>query len=206
METINKAAYWDYQRDRVYVKSRNKPPRKRKRLAIDRGMATPNTTKEHTRRSSCPKCESEQVYKHGNNPDGHRPTFQRSRNKALDYTSFYTTISLRSCKNTFYPLDPCRPTRKYGPNLIAYAVYLIIELRLSLERVTYHMRKLFRIPLWNDKIYKFKADTANAYHSVYDNILNNLCSGKLLHVDETTVSVGGTNGYVWVLTSMEEVA
>ena len=207
METINKAAYWDYQRDRVYVKSRNKPPRKRKRLAIDRGMATPNTTKEHTRRSSCPKCESEQVYKHGKQSR----TVIDLRFKGHGIKRWITRHSTQryrcmSCKNTFYPLDPCRPTRKYGPNLIAYAVYLIIELRLSLERVTYHMRKLFRIPLWNDKIYKFKADTANAYHSVYDNILNNLCSGTLLHVDETTVSVGGTNGYVWVLTSMEEVA
>ena len=27
METINKAAYWDYQRERVYVKSGKKVPR-----------------------------------------------------------------------------------------------------------------------------------------------------------------------------------
>ena len=28
METINKAAYWDYQRERVYVKSANRPRRR----------------------------------------------------------------------------------------------------------------------------------------------------------------------------------
>ena len=33
METINKAAYWDYQRERVYVKSRHKSTRKRDRYA-----------------------------------------------------------------------------------------------------------------------------------------------------------------------------
>ena len=27
LETINKAAYWDYQRERVYVKSRQQSPR-----------------------------------------------------------------------------------------------------------------------------------------------------------------------------------
>jgi hypothetical protein len=36
--------------------------------------------------------------------------------------------------------------------------------------------------------------------------MKRLCSGHLLHVDETSVSVKGKDGYVWVLTSMEEVA
>ena len=107
---------------------------------------------------------------------------------------------------TLYPLDGSRPTSKYGPNLIAYAVYLIIELRLSLGRVTSNIVKLFDISLWGDKTHKFKADTAEAYRNAYNEILKNLCSGSLLHLDETSVSVGGTNGYVWALTSMEEVA
>ena len=47
---------------------------------------------------------------------------------------------------------------------------------------------------------------AEAYRSAYDGILKGLCSGRLLHVDETSISVKGRNGYVWVLTSMEEVA
>ena len=86
----------------------------------------------------------------------------------MDYTPFYPTISLHSCKRTFYPLDGSRPTSKYGPNLIAYAVYLIIELRLSQERVTSNIEKLFDISLWGDKTHKFKADTAEAYRSAYD--------------------------------------
>jgi hypothetical protein len=36
--------------------------------------------------------------------------------------------------------------------------------------------------------------------------MKRLCSGRLLHVDETSVSVKGKDGYVWVLTSLEEVA
>ena len=63
---------------------------------------------------------------------------------------------------TFYPLDGSRPTSKYGPNLIAYAVYLIIELRLSLGRVTSNIVKLFDISLWGEKTHKFKADTGEA--------------------------------------------
>ena len=43
---------------------------------------------------------------------------------------------------------------------------------------------------------------AETYRSVYDGILKKLCSGRLLHADETSISVKGRNGYVWVLTSM----
>ena len=187
MEIINKAAYWDYQRDRVYVKSANKVPRKRKRLAITKGMLKPNTTIEHSRNSPCPKCKSEQVYGHGKQVrtaidlrfTGHGIKRWIARHRTQRYRC-------ASCKSTFYPLDTSRPLRKYGPNLISYIVYLIIELRLSLDRVTSHIRNLFHIPLWNDKTYKFKTDAAESYRSVYNEIIVDLCSGKLLHADETS--------------------
>ena len=207
LEIINKAAYWDYQRERVYVKSCKKSPGKRKRIAIIRGTSTPNTTIEHTGRSPCPNCKSEQVYKHGKQSrtvvdlrfTGHGIKRCIVRHSSQRYRC-------RSCKRTFYPPDVSRPTSKYGSNLIAYAVYLVIDLRLSLGRTTSNIRKLFDVSLWGDKTYKFKADAAEAYRSAYEEILKSLCRGKLLHVDETSVSVGGANGYVWALTSLEEVA
>ena len=207
METINRAAYWDYQRERVYVKSSKKSTRKRKRIAVIRGSSTPNETMEHTRRSSCPECKSEQVYKHSKQSrtvvDLRFARHGIKRWIIRHSTQLYRCVS---CKKTFYPLDGSRPASKYGSNLIAYTVYLIIELRLSLGHVTSNIRKLFDISLWGDKTYKFKTDTAEAFRSAYDEMLKNLCSGSLLHFDETSVSVGGTNGYVWALTSMEEVA
>ena len=40
----------------------------------------------------------------------------------------------------------------------------------------------------------------------HDKLVEKLCRGRLLHVDETSISVRGVSGYVWALTSMEEVA
>jgi predicted RecB family nuclease len=64
METINNAAYWDYQRERVYVKSRLNSPPKSKRRATKRDVLSPNTTAEYSRPASCPNCNSDRVYKH----------------------------------------------------------------------------------------------------------------------------------------------
>lgn len=43
------------------------------------------------------------------------------------------------------------------------------------------------------------------YKETYDRILNNIIHGKLIHADETTVSIKGETAYVWVFTSLEEV-
>jgi transposase-like protein len=51
-----------------------------------------------------------------------------------------------------------------------------------------------------------KAAAADSYRSTYDNLLKKLCSGSLLHVDETSVSVRGVGCYVWILASLDEVA
>jgi hypothetical protein len=65
METINKAAYWDYQRERVYVKSRHKSAPKRKRHATRQNALLPNTTIKYSRPSCCPTCKSKLIYGHG---------------------------------------------------------------------------------------------------------------------------------------------
>ena len=64
METINKAAYWDYQRERVYVKSNHNSTRKHRPRATRRSVLMPNTRVEYSRPSSCPTCKSNLVYAH----------------------------------------------------------------------------------------------------------------------------------------------
>ena len=51
-----------------------------------------------------------------------------------------------------------------------------------------------------------KPAAAQSYAITYDRLVRKLCSGHLLHIDETSISVRGFNGYVWALASMEEVA
>src|SRR5262249_47889298 len=65
METINKAAYWDYQRERVYLKPHHGSVRKRKRHSSRLSVLKPNITIEYPRPSSCPTCKSKLVYRHG---------------------------------------------------------------------------------------------------------------------------------------------
>jgi len=46
---------------------------------------------------------------------------------------------------------------------------------------------------------------AESYRETYDEIMRRLTCGRLIHADETHVSVKGKDSYVWVFTSMEDV-
>ena len=207
METINKAAYWDYQRERVYVKSRHESTRKRRRHAARRNALMPNTTIEYSRPSSCPTCKSKLVYGHGKiSRTVVDLRFMRHGIKRWITRHDAHRYRCQSCKSTFYPPDRRWTAKKYGPDLTAYAIYQNIELRLPQERVSSSLNKLFDLGLTRSATNRFKADAAEAYRGAYNDIMKRLCSGRLLHVDETSVSVKGNDGYVWVLTSLEEVA
>src|SRR6516162_6967525 len=65
MESINKAAYWDYQRERVYVKSPHKSKWKFPPKARSKSVAAPNATIECARPKFCPQCGSRAVERHG---------------------------------------------------------------------------------------------------------------------------------------------
>jgi predicted RecB family nuclease len=207
METINQAAYWDYQRERVYVKSRHSSTRRRRRRVTRRNALIPNTTVKYSRPLSCPTCESKPVYSHG----------KRSRivvdlrfmkHGVKRWITRYIVQRYRcpSCGSLFCPADRLRINSKYGSDLFAYAIYQNIELRLPQNRIALSLKALFDLDISRGTINQFKAAAAQSYEGTYNQILQRLCSGRLLHVDETRAGVMGREGYVWVLTSLEEVA
>jgi predicted RecB family nuclease len=207
METINKAAYWDYQRDRVYVKSQQKARRSFLRKPKTRSAATPNATIECARPKSCPHCRSKAIHRHGRTSRTIIDLrFMRHGIKRWITRHILLRYRCKSCTKTFFDRITSRTAGKYGHNLLAYTMYLNIELRLPQGHVDASVGKLFGLHIPSGTTGKFKSAAAHTYRCVYDDLLEKLCSGSLLHVDETSVSVKGKDGYVWVLASMENVA
>ena len=207
METINKAAYWDYQRERVYVKSANKPRRRRQPTSSPPFKPKPNATIDYPRPLCCPDCKSKKVYGH----DWRHKTIIDLRFMKHGIKRWITRYVIhryrcQSCGSNFNPSNSRWTPAKYGPDLVAYAMYLNIELGLPQLRIDSSMSKLFGLHLPRGWSHQMKATTADSYRSTYDNLLKKLCSGRLLHVDETSVSVRGVSCYVWVLASLDEVA
>ena len=207
LETINKAAYWDYQRERVYVRSTNKTMRRCPPTSTPHYKPKPNAAIDYPAPSCCPNCKSKKIYGHGRrNKTVIDVRFMKHGIKRWVTRHVIQRYRCQLCGSTFNPPDWNRPAAKYGPDLIAYTMYQNIELGLPQLRVDSSLSKLFGLYLPRGWTSRMKAATAECYQITYDNLLKRLCSGCLLHVDETSVSVKGVSCYVWVLASLHEAA
>jgi len=92
-------------------------------------------------------------------------------------------------------------------------IKLELEFRFSPVNHALHMgvqasklNRLFGFHLGSTNIGDFKAGAAENYKGTYDTLVKRLCSGRLLHADETKINVRDKGGFVWVFANMEEVA
>jgi hypothetical protein len=165
----------------------------------------PNTSIELPQTSQCPACNSKLIYRHGRTSMTIIDLkFMRYGIKRWIARYVKQRHRCRSCLKTFYS-PGWRWTGKYGLNLMAYVVYQSIELRIPQRRIAMEINQLFGLDISRNVTNKFKSAAAQMYKHTHDKLLRGLCKGGLLHIDETAISIKQGNGYVWVLTSMEEV-
>ena len=208
LDQINKCTYWDYQRDRIYVRSspllrrvarRNQRNKRRQILPV-------NVTVNASRPWKCPVCASNKIAMNG-------------RHSKLLYDLRFTTggvkrwisryiidhYKCRSC-GTPFASDVYDWTRhRYGLQLLAYVIYNIIGLHIPQLKLSGSMFKLFGYQVGQPTINGLKRRAAALYQDAYEEIKRMLVQGKLIHADETHLSTRSSSGYVWVFTSMEEV-
>jgi predicted RecB family nuclease len=208
LNTINNAAYWDYQRERVYVKSNvnlkcvlTRPERSKRVLPA-------NKTIECPRPRNCPKCASEKFVKHAKyTKTVFNLKFMRHGIKRWITRYRFHRYLCQSCRTVFQPVETRWGKGKYGSEIIAYALYLSIELRLPQMHVDHSLNKLFGFDVAiGTTSCRFKEQAAKTYGLAYEALLKRLCAGRLLHADETRVNWGSNSGFVWVFANMQEVA
>jgi predicted RecB family nuclease len=202
---INDAAYWDYQRSKVYTRTDKTIRRsvrqtkdKRKNIAVQKEVMIGDVP------SACPSCNSESL--------------------AVRREGAYIVYDLKFMKNGIkrwfvrykyarYKCSKCRselttylPKPLYGPNLRAFVIYLMIELRLSNQKAAEHASMLFDLPLTAPNAQHIKSSMAEKFEPTYRTILKQIANGSLIHADETKGVVHGGGHYMWVFTNMTTVA
>lgn len=207
-EQIHAAAQWDYQREKVHVRS-GKTHHQRQETSPVKGSKRVNSHVyvEVEQPPCCIHCGSPRIRLWGFLG---RTTYDLkiSRNGIRRWVvrqSFQRYVCCK-CKSTAQTSPFSSPRRKYGATFRAYVVYQIIELHVSQHAVGRIIRQLFDIPIADKVINRLKASEAARYEETYKAILKKLASGTLVHADETRINLIGKRGYVWVFTNHEEVA
>jgi predicted RecB family nuclease len=207
LDEINKAAYWDYQREKVLVKTnkqrRQAPPKHARRNPKPRA----NKVVDWPAPSACPKCNEQKLYKHG----AMSKTVLDVRFSASGLRRWVTRFDFHRyrctrCHTAFHNPDRVWSAEKFGHNLRDLVAYLIVELRLPQETVATFLQQLLGMNVCRGTIHKLKVAAAQIYQETYDNLLNRIVAGHLVHADETKIDFKSRIGYIWAFTNLSEVA
>ncbi len=206
MEKINSAARWDYQRDRVFVRS----------AAARRRIAQQSTRRVQAKRAqkvvflhtptACPCCQK--VWrKKGRllSRTVHDLIFGRDsiKRRVIQYET--QTYICRSCGHEWGLSDLRLHGRNWGWNIVSYFVYNVIELCIPQLTLQHSINRLFGGHLVRSSLNEFKARASRIYCDTREEILKRIIDGSVIHADETNANIKGHLGYVWVLTNLTDV-
>ena len=206
MEKISLAARWDYQRDRVFVRSGTA-----KRRGTARFSASPQVKRVQKvvclpAPTACPKCEKrwrkKGVLRSRMVQDlifgKHSIKRRIVRYEAQAYVC-------RSCGCEYGLSNLLLNGRDWGWNLVSYFVYHAIGLRIPQLTLQHSINRLFGCCLVRSSLNEFKVKASKFYSDTKATILNRIISGNLIHADETSANIKGQVAYVWVLTNLTDV-
>ena len=209
MGFINKCARFNYQRDKVLL--RTDPAVRasiRRRHSKARPIRRANLEIQCDSPVRCPYCGATQI----------RSLRGRSYSKLVYDLKFTRTGVKRwvikyssertlclKCGKTFYS-DTYPTDQKTGRTLASWAVYQHVALRMSFDDIAFSINDIFGYS-YTGMIGQFaQARLAEVYRVTVDRMLDRLRSGMLILADETKVKIKHSMpGYVWAFTGTEIV-
>jgi predicted RecB family nuclease len=208
LDAINRSAHWDYQRERILVRSNKRLKRIAEKSEKPRRIKPrANKTIPWPAPAKCPNCGASKIYKH----QKHSKTVFDVKFGAFGVKRWITTYLFyryrcTKCGAAFQNHDRAWTQKKCGASLRALSVYENIDLRMPLQRVATFLNQVLGFDLPPGAINRFKASAAAIYEDTYERLLDRIISGDLVHADETQVNLKTGIGYVWAFTNLEEVA
>ncbi|MBE0427612.1 MAG: TM0106 family RecB-like putative nuclease [Nitrospirae bacterium] len=214
LERINSCAYFDYQRTKVYYRT-NPNIKKILKRNIRIGIQKLKINKVVTinEKIPCPRCQNKKTRIQG-----------RSSRIIYDLKIFNGGIKrwITKYKLLYYYCEKCRLTyslhsqlvppnltqnkwNRYGKTLMAWAVNQNIARRKSYGTISEDLKDNFGYYFRRTITHEFKKMVSHYYGATYNNLINTLRRGPLIHVDETDANIQGAKGYVWVFSNMEVV-
>jgi hypothetical protein len=192
-EAINKAARWNYQRDRIYIRTDVELERsKRKKSLVRRPMHVSKVVVCEPLRV-CPRCQRKatQMFR-PITKRLHDLRFSRSGVTGWVVKYQFQVFWCQACRAfTPWPKEFWDRT-KYGRNLAAFSIFEIIELCISQRSVTETLNRLFGFQMDEIAVRRFEDPFQNDRRQ---------CHSRRRNTD----SIAPREGYVWVFATLHEV-
>lgn len=205
LEEINRAARWDYQRDRVFVRSgrTRRPPQQSAPRALAKKAQKIVFVSVPT---SCPRCQK--VWRRKarlRSRTVHDFIFGKDSIKRRVIKYVAQTYMCRSCGYEWGLSNLRLHGWNWGWNIVAYFVYNVIGLRIPQLTFQHSINRMFGGHLVRSSLNEFKSRASRIYCETKAKILDRIIAGAVIHADETGANIRGHPGYVWVLTNLTDV-
>jgi hypothetical protein len=205
-ERLNQCAYFDYQREHVFVRGNKHLRRIRKKNP--RRLPTPLRPNKRVvfPVRQCPHCGGRRL----------KAVESRRSKIALDLVISSTGVR-RHVTRCIAPKHRCvrcagcsRSTEyagldKHGHALKSWAIYQHLVHRTSYHRLSELFRDLFGLPFHTCDLKDIKKLLSRLYRPAYDLLVRRILAGGVLHADETAVRLKKDSGYIWVFTDFHHV-
>jgi predicted RecB family nuclease len=206
---VNERAHFDYQRDRVLVRTSKILRKRRGRKGAKRWKKSRKVNREvEISTQSCPFCGGTELARRQNGNLARLSFDLRiTRSGIRRWVTRYRTTwhYCAGCAKRFLPSDYLR-LEEFCHSLKSWAMYEHVAHRTSLPNIADTIRECFNMPIRHPQVHAFKQLLADYYQGTCKRLLEKIVGGVLLHVDETEVHVRRIGrGYVWVFTNLEEV-
>ncbi|NQT59610.1 MAG: transposase, partial [Bacteroidetes bacterium] len=218
IESLHKYSLFDYQRQRVFVRTDDfiKKSEKR-RIRKKKSVLRPNKSITYTARI-CVRCKSRSI--RAAKPISKDIIDLKFTNSGVKrwitrFSSF--EYQCKECGLLFSPeryrigLDKivpkgCRKNRsKYGHNIKGWTVYQHIVNHLSFRKIQSELYEFFGLAIGKSTLHDLKKYIHKYYDPTYEMLLKKVLNSDVLYIDETPLKMRNEDGYAWVLTNNREI-
>jgi predicted RecB family nuclease len=213
---VNKRAYFDYQRSRVFV--RTSAALRRHDRSVSHNRTWKNRKIRATHRiditaSKCPHCQSKHLIHIpvGKRPKGVQTRCKRAydiivtagavKRKVIDFRAVAYRCS--QCGHCFVS-DRYLRLAKHFHGFMSWFVYQQVTHRLGMKTLAEIFHETFGVRVnYRWEIEVFRDLLARYYRGAYRRLLERIIAGAVLHADETEMKLHDGTGYVWVFANLD---
>jgi transposase len=156
----------------------------------------------------CPEHRGKRLHPIGDPVERYQIDLRFSRKGCKKVVTRYTgtMVYCTRCSRRFVPPAITRLDRRlFGHGFKAWVVYQRVVLRLPYRVIVTVTEDLFGERTSKDSVVRFINELAARYRPCDDRSLKRVLESPFVHVDETRISIQGSEQYVWVLTDGRHV-
>jgi len=214
-QVINKAAYFNYQRDKIYWRNESKSqtpaataPKRKSRSGMKLLWRANRVSEVVTRPplEKCTRCGSTNLYVFPNWKDSIKQADLKFTSSGIRRHVILYKSPMTECNSCKLRTSNQNSRVHYGDNLFALAVHYYVNYHISNGMITQLIQEQYGIKIGRQYIQAAKNRWWNKTFGPDANYIREVVlHSPVIHIDETSMPLKGQLGYVWVFAASHSV-